>query len=102
MATMKTTMPFTEKDSAIKHLSDISYYFSMSYQEQQRYFHERDAEITYNNMMNKKRDTFLAEGRAEGEKLKAIETAKKMKEKNMSIEDIIYVSGLTKEEIEAL
>ena len=43
-----------------------------------------------------------AEGKADGEKSKAKEIAKKMKVKNMSIDEIIELTGLTKEEIELL
>jgi predicted transposase/invertase (TIGR01784 family) len=47
-----------------------------------------------------------AEGRAEGEvsgaQKKQLEIAKKMKAKNMPLEDIIELTGLTKEEIEKL
>ena len=42
------------------------------------------------------------EGRQEGHKEKSIEIAKKMKSKNMPIEEIIELTGLTKEEIESL
>lgn len=43
-----------------------------------------------------------ARGRAEGKLEEQKEIAKKMKEKNMPIEDIIELTGLTKEEIENL
>jgi hypothetical protein len=107
---MKTTMPFIEKDPAIKHMSDISYYFSMPYQEQQKYFHELDAKITYKNMMDKKIDTSRAEGRAkglaegikEGSYKEKLETAQKMKQDNLPVELIIKYTGLTREEIDAI
>ena len=110
MSTMKTTMPFIEKDPAIKHMSDISYYFSMPYQEQQKYFHELDAKITYKNMMDKKIDTSRAEGRAkglaegikEGSYKEKLETAQKMKQDNLPVELIIKYTGLTREEIDAI
>ena len=44
----------------------------------------------------------LAEGRAEGEKAKAIAIAKKMKQKNISIEEIIEFTGLTVDEVNNL
>ena len=37
-----------------------------------------------------------------GEKQKAVEIAKKMKEKNKSLDEIVEFTGLTKEEIEKL
>ena len=44
----------------------------------------------------------LEEGRAEGESSKAKQIAKKMKAKNMPIEEIVELTGLTKEEVEKL
>ena len=41
-------------------------------------------------------------GIKEGEQNKNLENAKKMKLKNISIEDIIDITGLSKEEIDAL
>ena len=41
-------------------------------------------------------------GEKKGEHKKAVETAKKLKEKGMDIELIIEVTGLSKEEIEKL
>ena len=43
-----------------------------------------------------------AEGRTEGKTEAKNEIAKKMKAKNMSIEEIVELTGLTKEEIEKL
>ncbi len=44
----------------------------------------------------------LKEGKEEGERNKQIEIAKKMKEKNMSVETIIELTELTKDEVEQL
>ena len=41
-------------------------------------------------------------GKEEGQKTEKLEIAKKMKEKGMAVEDIIEITGLTKEEIESL
>ena len=38
----------------------------------------------------------------EGAKKEKIEIAKKMKEQNMNLEDIIKITGLTKDEIESI
>ena len=43
-----------------------------------------------------------ARGKAQGEAEKSKEIAKKMKAKNMPIEEIVELTGLTKEEIEKL
>ena len=47
-------------------------------------------------------DDGKAAGLAEGEKIKALEIAKAMKEENLDIETIARVSGLPKEKIETL
>ena len=68
--------------------------------------------------MRKKEDEFFskgikkgrAEGRAEGEKegikkgsyKEKLESAQKMKRNNLSIEDIMFYTGLSKEEIDAI
>ncbi len=44
----------------------------------------------------------IKEGVTEGRKKERIENAKKMKEKNIPIETIVEITGLTKEEIEKL
>ena len=43
-----------------------------------------------------------AEGNEEGRKEKQIEIARKMKQKNMSVDNIIELTGLSKEEIKEL
>lgn len=48
------------------------------------------------------REEGRAEGKTEGETSKAKEIAKKLKDKNMPIDEIIELTGLTKEEIEKL
>ena len=48
------------------------------------------------------REEGMKEGRAEGEKNKQLEIAKKMKKMNMSIETIAQITGLTKQEIEEI
>lgn len=49
-----------------------------------------------------KREEGRQEGRKEGHKEKSLEIAKKMKSKNIPIEEIIELTGLTKEEMENL
>lgn len=44
----------------------------------------------------------LAGAKEEGERIKSIEIAKKLKEKGMSVEEIIEITGLTKAEIERI
>jgi len=44
----------------------------------------------------------MAKGLEEGSKTKAIEVAKNAKQMNLKVEDIIKLTGLSKEEIESL
>ena len=56
--------------------------------------------ITYEEDRKKIENSLKREYREEGEKSKNLENAKKMKEKGFSIEDIIDITGLSKEEID--
>ena len=61
---------------------------------------ERIAELRQKYIMDKKSE--LRTAKEIGKKEKAKEIAKRMKEKNMPIEDIIEITGLTQEKIETL
>jgi len=62
--------------------------------------------MTLDHIFEQKKDEGIKEGeikgKIEGEKLKAIETAKKMLKDNLDIEMIIKYSGLTQDEIEKI
>ena len=118
MDTMKTVMPFIEEEPTLERLSNIAQFVNMPLLEQEKYIREIDDVITYNNVLRKKEDEFFskgikkgrAEGRAEGEKegikkgsyKEKLESAQKMKRNNLSIEDIMFYTGLSKEEIDAI
>ena len=51
---------------------------------------------------NTRQNSAYRKGRMQGEKVKQIEIAKKMKENNYEIEQIVMLTGLSKEEIENL
>ncbi|MBR3230100.1 MAG: hypothetical protein IKF91_04665, partial [Bacilli bacterium] len=55
----------------------------------------------YDTIKNSKEEGF-EEGKSSGIQETKIETARKMLEKNMKIEDIIDITGLTKEEIQKI
>lgn len=59
-------------------------------------------EMDWNSSMDYSKREGIKEGVTEGRKKERIENAKKMKEKNIPIETIVEITGLTKEEIEKL
>ena len=68
MSTMKKEMPFIEDEPVLERLSNIAQFVNMSLIEQEKYIHEIDDVITYNNMLRKKED----ESFTKGEKPKAV------------------------------
>ena len=59
-------------------------------------------EMDWNSSMDYSKREGIKEGVTEGRKKERLENAKKMKEKNIPIETIVEITGLTKEEIEKL
>ena len=110
MGTMEQEMPFIEEEPVLERLSSIAQFVNMSLEEQEKYFHEIDDVITYNNVLRKKEDESFsrgekkgrAEGLAQGTYKEKLESAQKMKRKGMSIEDIMFYTELSREEIEAI
>ena len=88
--TISTAKQEYEKSMKSEPLLDDAFYFALKRWE--------DAAIK-----KEMRETSLAEGRAEGkqegERQKQIEIAKKMKEKKIPEEQIMEITGLTKEEL---
>ncbi|MNK39573.1 hypothetical protein D3C87_581870 [compost metagenome] len=62
--------------------------------------HKRDAESVFNSAKKSGEALGLAKGLAEGERKKALETAKAFKEIGLPIADIAKGTGLSVEEIE--
>ena len=85
-------------------------YMQMSEKERRAYEYHLDQQMAENEMLYTARKEGLAEGhakgraegRAEGEHSKAVESARKMKAKGYSAEDIAEITGLTVEEINCL
>ena len=63
---------------------------------------ERVSYMTYEMKMREVHDDGRAEGRAEGERNADLRTAKRMLAKNKSIEEIIELVNLSREEVEEL
>jgi len=118
MSTMKKEMPFIEDEPVLERLSNIAQFVNMSLIEQEKYIHEIDDVITYNNMLRKKEDesftkgekSGIQKGRAEGIKegikegsyQEKLESAQRMKRNGLPVEDIMFYTGLTREEVEAI
>lgn len=115
---MKKEMPFIEEEPVLERLSNIAQFVNMSLIEQEKYIHEIDDVITYNNMLRKKEDESftkgekkgiqegrkegLEEGLLQGSYKQQLESAQRMKRNGMPIEDIMFYTGLTREEVEAI
>ncbi|MGM9687953.1 MAG: hypothetical protein ACI3YD_02770 [Alloprevotella sp.] len=66
-----------------------------------KYTEYDDSLKTYRDLKNS-HDTAEEKGRAEGEQLKAINIARKMKSKGFSVADISEMTGLPEKEIDSL
>ena len=64
--------------------------------------HEEDERKIYNSRMYEAEQKGLQKGLTTGSINKSIEIAKKMLEKNMSIEEIMEITSLSQQEIEKL
>ena len=62
----------------------------------------RDVDTKMKVARNEGKEEGKEEGKKEGKEERSIEIAKKMKDKNKEIEEIIELTGLSKEEIEKL
>ena len=107
---MKKEMPFIEEEPVLERLSNIAQFVNMSLIEQEKYIHEIDDVITYNNMLRKKEDESFAKGEKsgiqkgliEGTYKQKLESAQRMKRNGLLVEDIMFYTGLTREEVEAI
>ena len=88
----------SKENKKIKKAVEIIDEMSADPKEWERYRSRQMAIMNYNAGMNNAQER----GRIEGEKRGKMEIAKKMKDKNMPIDDICELTGLTKEEIEKI
>lgn len=88
-------MPWTAQNAVFQRLAEIAEVSAMSKDERIKYDHAlkvyRDTQNAYNTAVQK--------GRAEGEMVKALEIAKKLKSMGLSLTDIAKATGLTEDEI---
>ena len=95
-------MPWAAQNAVFRRLAEVAEVSKLS----------REERIKYDHALKRYRDTFntiegakekgRAEGRAEGERAKALESARNMKADNMSAELIAKYTGLTVEAINSL
>ena len=95
-------MPWLAQDAVFKKLSEIAEVASLSKEERRRYDeslrHYRDTIV----VMEGQYEQGEKKGRAEGQRLKALEVARSLKEMKLSIDDIAKATGLKQEDIEKL
>lgn len=103
-------MPWLAQDAVFKKLSEIAEVASLSKEERRRYDeslrHYRDTIVVmegqYEQGEKKGLEKGLAEGVKKGQRQKAIEVARSLKEMKLSIDDIAKATGLKQEDIEKL
>ena len=95
-------MPFAAQDAVFRRLEEIGEVSAMTKRERRRY--DTSLRIYRDTLavMDYRDEKGRAEGRAEGRKEGHADVALKMKRRNMPVEDIIALTGLTGEEIAAL
>ena len=97
-------MPWMAQDAVFKKLSEIAEVASLDKEERKKYDESlrayRDTIVVMEGQFMAGERKGRAEGRAEGEKQKGIDIARKMKVKGMSLEDIAEMTGLSVRDIE--
>ena len=106
MDTMETALSFTDEMPVFKRLEKMATYAALTPQQQMQYNDSFNNYLAYMGQQEYKLREGIkigrAEGRAEGEKNNAISTARKMKLKGYSIDEIAELTGLTQSEINEL
>ena len=103
-------IPFLADNPAFRHLADVADISALNQGERQRYDESiktmRDHISAYETAINKGRREGEAKGRSEGLKeglsLVAVQTARRMKAKGLTLEFISEMTGLSPEEIASL
>ena len=89
-------------DSLVDDIESINENDSLSYLVSDRYRALIETNALNRGYMEKGLQQGLEQGLEQGKKEKAVQIALKLKSRGMSIEDIIDITGLTKEEVESL
>lgn len=102
MDTMETALSFTDEMPVFKRLEKMATYAALTPQQQMQYNDSFNNYLAYMGQQEYKLREGIKIGRAEGEKNNAISTARKMKLKGYSIDEIAELTGLTQSEINEL
>ena len=95
METMTTTLPFQSQQPIFEKMGGISELVHMSPEDRNRYMYSLNKYRTNLSVMKNERE----EGREEGARMQALESAKQMKADKMPVNIIQKYTGLTPEEI---
>jgi predicted transposase/invertase (TIGR01784 family) len=95
-------MPWAAQNAVFQRLADIAEVSKLNKEERLEYDHALKRYRDTLNAMTGAELKGIEKGRAEGEKNKAIEVARNLKAMGLSADDIVKVTGLTAEELEAL
>ena len=93
------TMPFIDRKPVFRNVKTMAEFAKMSRAERSAYMMEYDAYRTDIAAYDYAIKQGIDKGRAEGERAKAIETARKMKQRGYSIDIIADITGLSPDEI---
>ena len=106
METMKTTLPFTNDIPLFKQLGKIASYSNLSPEQQVQYDDSFNNYLAFMGQQEYKLKEGIKigreEGRAEGARAKAIESARIAKSIGLPIDQIVLLTGLTAEDIDKL
>ena len=99
-------MPWAAQNAVFQRLAEVAEVSKLSKEDRIKYDHAlkryRDTLNAITGAEQKGRTEGRAEGRAEGVRVKALETARRMKDKGFSVEDIAEITDLSTGEIAAL
>ena len=98
----KDSLPEKLRERVFEKIFSVAEISKLSYEEYLQYISSLKVYRDNKNSLDTARDEGEAKGRAEGEQLKTIEIAKKLKKDNIPIELIVKYTNLTIEEIEKL
>ena len=106
METMETTLPFTNDIPLFKQLGKIASYSNLSPEQQVQYDDSFNNYLAFMGQQEYKLKEGIKigreEGRAEGARAKAIESARIAKSIGLPIDQIVLLTGLTAEDIDKL
>ena len=95
-------MPWAAQNAVFQRLAEVAEVSKLSKEDRLKYDHALKHYRDTLNAITGAEQKGRAEGRAEGERNKALESARRMKAKGYAFEDIAEITGLTTEQINCL